>query len=305
MLDAWPVVDVHHHIGVSTTCTFIAEEVLIPWMDDGGIDIQVVLQVNQHACHRTPDWNPYLGNDYIAKIQRMFPDRVLGLARIDPWQQPPARYTYPPSMRGKPFDRFTRNLALEECRRAILDLGLWGVKMHPKEHGYPVNHHSVRAILKELVKLQDEAKRKLMVLVHAAADSTYNTNEAMMDVCRDFPELAFLMAHCGFPWGGKTLASTVGPLENVLFDLTTCPETATIAEAYELYGPTRFVAGTDGPFGTVSIKNAIVTATFKTPEEQALVFGGNILRRLGLEAAKTPDGRFVLSRTAATNVRHA
>jgi predicted TIM-barrel fold metal-dependent hydrolase len=267
-------------------------------MDDGQIDIQIVFQVNQHACHRTPDWNPYLGNDYIAKIQRMFPDRVLGLARIDPWQQPPARYTYPPSMRGRQFERFTRNIALEECRRAILELGLWGIKMHPKEHGYPVNHHSVRTILKELVRLQQETKRRLIVLVHAAADSTYNTNEAMMDVCRDFQELTFLMAHCGFPWGGKTLASTVGPLENVLFDLTTCPETATIAEVYERYGPTRFVAGTDGPFGSVSIKNAIVAATFKTAEEQALVFGGNILRRLGIEAEREPGGRFVLARSA-------
>jgi predicted TIM-barrel fold metal-dependent hydrolase len=144
----WPIVDVHHHVGVSTTCTFIAEEVLIPWMDDGGIDIQVVFQVNQHACHRTPDWNPFLGNDYIAKVQRMFSDRVIGLARIDPWQQPPARYSYPPAMRGKPFDRFTRNPAIEEIRRAILELGLWGIKMHPKEHGFPVNHSSVRTLLR-------------------------------------------------------------------------------------------------------------------------------------------------------------
>ena len=120
----------------------------------------------------------------------------------------------------------------------------------------------------------------------------------MMDVCRDFPELVFLMAHCGFPWGGKTLAATVGPLDNILLDLTTCPETATVAEVYERYGPSRFVAGTDGPFGAVSIKNAIVAATFKTAEEQALVFGGNILQRLGLQATKNPDGRFVLSKSA-------
>ena len=298
----WPVVDVHHHVGVSTTCTFIAEEVLIPWMDDGGIDIQVIFQVNQHACHRTPDWNAYLGNDYIAKIQRMFPDRVIGLARIDPWQQPPTQYSYPPSLRGKPFDRITRNPTLEECHRAILELGLWGVKMHPKEHGFPVNHSSVRKILKELVEVQEQAGRKLMILVHAAADSTYNTNEALADVAKDFPELIFLMAHCGFPWGGKTLASTVGPIENILFDLTTCPETATIAEVYERYGAARFVAGTDGPFGNTTIKNAIVTSTFKTAEEQALVFGGNILRRLGLSADKNKEGRFVLSDAAATAV---
>ena len=123
-------------------------------------------------------------------------------------------------MRGKTFERFTRNPAIEEIRRAILELGLWGIKMHPKEHGFPVNHSSVRTLLKELVKVQEEAGRKLMILVHAAADSTYNTNEGLADIAKDFPDLVFLMAHCGFPWGGKTLASTVGPLENIMFDLT-------------------------------------------------------------------------------------
>jgi predicted TIM-barrel fold metal-dependent hydrolase len=122
-----------------------------------------------------------------------------------------------------------------------------------------------------------------MIVIHAAADSTYNTNEAIMDVCRDFPDLLFLMAHSGYIWGGKTLAGTIGPLDNVLFDLTCCPEKQTIAEAYERYGVERFVAGTDGPFATVEVKNAIVNATFKAPEEKALVLGGNILKRLGLK----------------------
>lgn len=281
----WPVVDTHHHIGVSTTCTFIAEEVLIPWMDENGLDIQVVFQVNQGACHRTPDWNPFIGNDYIAKIQRQFADRVLGLATINPWLQPPAKYTYPPSRRGQPFDRMARNLAIEECQRAILELGLWGIKMHPKEHGYPVNHGAVRQILTELVKVQAQAKRKLMVVIHAAADSTYNTNEAIMDVCRDFPDILFLMAHSGYIWGGKTLAGTVGPLDNVLFDLTCCAEKQTIAESYERYGVDRFVTGSDGPFATVEVKNAIVNGTFKTPEERALVLGGNMVKRLGLKVS--------------------
>ena len=290
----WPVFDTHLHVGVSTTCTFVAEEVLIPWMDDGGVDFQAVFQVNQGACHRTPDWNPYIGNDYIAKIQRMFPERVIGLATINPWQQPPGKYSYPPDLRGKPFDRVTRNLAIEECHRAILELGLWGLKMHPKEHGYPVNHRAVRSILTELTKVQAQAKRRLMIVVHAAADSTYNTNEAIMDVCRDFPELLFLMAHSGYIWGGKTLAPTIGPLDNVLFDLTCCAETQTVAEAYERYGVERFVTGSDGPFATIEVKHAIVNGTFKSAEERSLVLGGNILKRLGIPWTRKADGRFAL-----------
>jgi predicted TIM-barrel fold metal-dependent hydrolase len=279
------VIDTHHHIGVSPTCTFVAEELLMPWMEEGGIDVQVVFQVNQGACHRTPDWNPFIGNDYVARIQAMYPGKVLGLATINPWLQPPRAYTHPYSRRGKPFDRVTRNLALEECHRAFGELGLWGVKMHPREHGYPVNHWSVRQVLEEITKIQRSLKRTLMIAIHAAADSTYNTGEAVMDVCRDFPELLFFMVHSGYIWGGKTLASTVGPLENVLFDLTTCAERATVAEAYERYGPERFVAGTDGPFALPAVKHAIVNSIFTTAEERAMVLGGNLAKRLRLSGA--------------------
>jgi hypothetical protein len=37
----WPIIDTHHHIGVSPTCTFIAEDDLLPWMEAGQVDIQV------------------------------------------------------------------------------------------------------------------------------------------------------------------------------------------------------------------------------------------------------------------------
>lgn len=279
---AGKVIDTHFHVGVSATCTFIAEEELIPWMDRAGVDIQFIFQVNQAACHRTPDWNAYIGNDYIAKIQRMFPRRVIGLATINPWLQPPRGYTYPPEKRGAAFPQISKNLALEECERAIMDLGLRGVKMHPREHGYPVNHWTVRRILDKLTDLQRHTGKRLVIVVHASTDSNYNTPEAIADVVKDYPDLVFLMAHCGYIWGGKTLARVVGPFENALFDLTACPDAGTVAEARDIYGAPRFVAGTDGPFCLPAVKKAIVESVFQDPEEQAKVLGGNLCKLLGL-----------------------
>ena len=276
------VIDTHFHVGVSATCTFIAEEELIPWIDRAGVDIQFIFQVNQAACHRTPEWNAYIGNDYIAKIQRMFPRRVIGLATINPWLQPPRGYTYPREKRGTAFPQISKNLALEECERVIMDLGLRGVKMHPREHGYPVNHWTVRRILDKLTDLQRRTGKRLVIVVHAATDSNYNTPEAIADVVKDYPDLLFLMAHCGYIWGGKTLARVVGPYENALFDLTACPDAGTVAEARDLYGAPRFVAGTDAPFCLPAVKNAIVESVFEDPEDQAKVFGGNLCRLLGL-----------------------
>jgi hypothetical protein len=96
---------------------------------------------------------------------------VLGLATINPWLQPPKVYTHPLQRRGEPFDRFTRNLAIEECHRAIGELGLHGVKMHPREHGYPVNDATVRQLLGELVQVQREVKRRLLIAITPAKPS--------------------------------------------------------------------------------------------------------------------------------------
>ncbi len=287
--DPWPVVDCHAHVGVSSTCTFIAEEALIPWMDQGQIDIQFVFQLNQSACHHTPEWNPYTGNDYIARIQHMFPERVYGLASINPWLQPPRAYTHPATKRGTPFDLISRNLALEECERVVQDLGLWGVKMHPREHGYPVNHWTIRQMLDKLCSLQKQAARPLIILVHAAADSNYNTPEALGAVAKDYPDLLFLMAHAGYMWGLKTVYQSVGHLENVLFDLTTCPDN--LPELTEKCGVNRFVAGSDGPFASARVKQAIVESIFPNPDDQAFVLGGNLVQRLGLPCGQQPETR--------------
>ena len=90
MPDRWPVIDTHFHIGVSGTVTFLAEEELIPWMDKAGIDLQFVFQQNEGYTHKTPDWNPFIGNDYVARIQGMYPERVRGLATVNPYYRPSA-----------------------------------------------------------------------------------------------------------------------------------------------------------------------------------------------------------------------
>ena len=85
----WPITDTHHHIDVSLLCTYM------PWMEAGQVDIQTVFQVDHGAGHRTPDWNPFVGNDYVAKVQRLDPGRVLEIATINPWSRPPRAYTHP------------------------------------------------------------------------------------------------------------------------------------------------------------------------------------------------------------------
>lgn len=285
--ERYPVIDTHFHVGVNTINTFIAEDDLIPWMDEAKIDIQIIFQVNEGFTHRTPEWNPYLGNDYVAKIQKMFPERVIGLATINPWHQAPKNYVFPLSKRGQSFNAVTTSPTLDEVERCIVDLGLWGLKMHPLEHGYAVNNADlIHPIMDRLTELQRKVDRRLMIVVHAMGDSLFNSPEAVADIATCYPDLLFLMAHSGFVWGYGTVARVVGPCENVMFDLTTCAQKSVVLEAYEKYGAQRFTAGTDGPFASPSVKMAIVEDVANSEEEKELILGGNLARYLGIPKNK-------------------
>lgn len=284
MKTRWPVIDTHCHIGVNLINTFVAEKELIPYMDKHGIDIQVVFQVNEGFAHKTPEWNPYVGNDYIAKIQRMYPERVIGLATINPWLQRPKTYNYPPDVDGRPMDLPIKDEAIEELDRCILELGLWGLKMHPLEHNYEINNPTVvYPILQRLTELQEICGRKMIVVIHGAGDSVNNTATAIAETAKAFPELLFLMAHAGFIWCYGTTSSVSINVPNLLLDLTLNVGPYSVKEAYKACGPSKFTIGTDGPFDLAEIKDPIVRAlTGDDQEAYQLIMGGNLAKYLGI-----------------------
>ena len=219
--ERWPVIDTHYHTGVCLINTFDAEHELIPWMDKNGVDIQVIFQVNEGFAHRSPDWNPYIGNDYIAKIQRMFPERVIGLCTLDPWHQAPKTYNWPKSKFGRPMDLPIENETLDELERSIMDLGLQGIKLHPLEHNFEINNKAlIYPIMEKLTELQRRAGRKMIVVTHCAGDSVNNTPTQMAQVARDFPEILFIMAHGGYMWAYGTTADVSAGIDNLMVDLT-------------------------------------------------------------------------------------
>lgn len=288
--ERWPVIDTHFHIGVTGLFTFIAEEELIPILDREGIDMAVCFQQPQGYMHETPDWNPFIGNDYIAKIQRMFPDRVIGLATVAPFYQAPQVYSYPPSKKGQKFGLVTRSPSLEEVERCILDLDLNGLKMLPVLHGYPVNDRQlVFPLMDILVRLQKEANRRFFMVIHCDGDHQYNSVEAIADLVKHYPDLLFLVAHSGFMRGTRKIPWAFGDVGNFFLDLTVCGSTLPVLPSWEKYGPTRFSAGSDSVFAPYSVMRAIVDDLCDTPEEKALVMGGNLARYLGIPKIKGSD----------------
>ncbi len=284
MKTRWPVIDTHCHIGVNLINTFVAETELIPYLDKNGVDIQILFQVNEGFAHRTPEWNPFVGNDYIAKIQKMFPERVIGLATINPWLQRPKTYNYPPNEDGRPMDLPIKDEAIEELDRSILELGLWGLKMHPLEHNYEINNPTaVYPLLQRLTELQKISGRKMIVVIHGAGDSVNNTATAIAETAKAFPELLFLMAHAGFIWCYGTTSAVSIPVPNLMLDLTLNVGPYSVKDAYKACGPSKFTIGTDGPFDLAEIKDPIVRALTGDDEEAyQLIMGGNIAKYLDI-----------------------
>lgn len=287
--ERWPVIDTHYHTGVCLINTFDAERELIPWMDKNGVDIQVIFQVNEGFAHRSPDWNPYIGNDYIAKIQRMFPERVIGLCTLDPWHQAPKTYNWPKSKFGRPMDLPIENETLDELERSIMDLGLQGIKLHPLEHNFEINNKAlIYPIMEKLTELQHRAGRKMIVVTHCAGDSVNNTPTQMAQVARDFPEILFIMAHGGYMWAYGTTADVSAGIDNLMVDLTLNVTPTTLRQLYLNEGAGRFCIGTDGPFDLATTKELVVRDLVGDNEEDVqLIMGGNLAKYLGIPKIKT------------------
>jgi predicted TIM-barrel fold metal-dependent hydrolase len=275
------VIDTCLTVGLSPLVEFIAEDSLEDWLAEGQIDVQVIFQPDESFHHATPDWNPFLGNDYIAGVQRSFGDRVMGLATVQVWHQ----------AHRSPASLVTASPALVELERCIVDLGLHGLRMNPIQHNYQFNNATVVwPILERLTALQHEVGRRLLVSVHAYGDSLNNSPEAIVDTAARFPELLFLMQHSAFVWGYGTVSRVVPEVENLLLDLSTMPQRAVVWEAFERYGPGKFCLGTDGPHATFDLKRAILDDFAESEDVRSRILGLNVAERLGLGSTAATGG---------------
>jgi hypothetical protein len=276
-MSKYPVIDTHYHVGISGGgCNKPSD--MFEWMARYRIDTQIVMQLNEGTAHETPGWNPCLGNDFIAKLQKENPKKVIGIGGVLPWWQPPRKYMFQGDREGGDFDLVTDNPVLAELDRIILDLGLWGLKVHPLEHHYQINSPYIMfPIFERMTELQKKTGRKLMVFSHAASDDIGNTPEAVADAARRFPELLFIVSHSAYPRGVPTLVSVLGDLGNVMLDLTTFAAPNMLRDAFRHFGAERFCSGSDGPFASGTVKEAIVKSLTEDEEERALILGGNLL----------------------------
>ncbi len=132
-------------------------------------------------------------NDYVAEIVRRHPEQFMGFATVDPW-------------RGKQ--------AVQELQRAVRELGLKGLKLHPVHQAFFPNDTRFYPIYEKCVELG------VPVLFHtgfAAAGAGMPGGAGLKlkysapipcidDVAADFPQLTIIMAHPAWPWVEEQIA---------------------------------------------------------------------------------------------------
>jgi predicted TIM-barrel fold metal-dependent hydrolase len=145
-----------------------------------------------------------LTNDFVADICKAYPEQFVGFASVDP---------------HKPD-------AIEELERAITDLGLRGLKIHPQVQRFYPNDP-------RWDPLWDKCEEhKLPIVAHVGQTGLgagvrggsgiafdYGRPMLMDMVAANHPELTVVMAHFGYPWHLEVLASAMHKT-NVWVDLS-------------------------------------------------------------------------------------
>ncbi len=145
-------------------------------------------------------------NDYVAELVNAHPEQFIGFATVDPWQD---------------------SRAVSELERAVTQLGLKGLKLHPIHQAfYPGDTR--------FYPLYDKcAELGIPVLFHsgfAAAGIGMPGGGGMKlkysapiphidDVAADFPGLTVIMAHPAWPWVEEQIAVALHK-PNVYIDLS-------------------------------------------------------------------------------------
>lgn len=245
------IIDAHNHLGdVDALDWHQSPEELIKQMDENGVDMAVVcpqaypmttvLEVNQRD------------NDGIADAVRRYPDRLIGFGVATPYGGP--------------------DKGAGEVERAIKKLGLRGIKLHQRLHGYHLIERLVGPILSACERL------KVPVLVHSGDCKSHPAVVGILALAH--PGLTVIMAHMGQGYFQEAIdaARQAGNLV-----LETSGESPFHVEmAVTALGAERVVYGTDTPFFPIPEGQRIVREAKISPADRDRIMGGNAARILGL-----------------------
>jgi len=180
----WPVIgpteSVRDHAGFDKS---IILAVSPQWLDGrliGTVDTEGTLGVDGPP-------NPERCNDYIAACVRADPDHLIGYASVNPTYRGP-------------------QAAVEELERAVIELGLSGVKLYPMYQHWRANDPEIAFPVYERAQALG-----IPVMIHQAGSTRIDASlelgrpALLDDIGRTFRDLRVIVAHTGWPWVDEAL----------------------------------------------------------------------------------------------------
>jgi uncharacterized protein len=240
------IIDSHAHVDEVLSWGWMdPPEALIPLMDEAGVARSVIMTYRDATGPDDPS------TLYIQEAVNRFPDRLIGYIRINP----------------------NAGGAIEALDQAICDFRMKGLKLHPVSYvGFPYGEATLRL-------MRRAAEYHAPVLFHTG-DESLALPEEVAEAARLCPQANVIMAHLGGYYHYEAVLQAAQELPNILVDTSATPYPWMIRKAVETIGAHRALFASDGPGCLPALEVEKVRLAGLAPEDEALVFSGNIQRLL-------------------------
>jgi len=246
------IIDCHGHMGAGWFAWWkneVTEEDFINnYMDKYGIDKACV---NYWGIYHDPD----KGNEYIAEFVKRYPDRLIGFACIVPrWYQ----------------------TAVQEVEKAVNDLDMKGLKLHPAANEWHANSPLVFPVVEKAIELN------LPMLFHSGNDE-YSHPHSLGDLAKRYPEAVIIMAHIGEEAVIEGI-EVARQYENIFIDTAGCSNLYHILHrAIDRVGEDRILFGSDFPAYNPGPEVAKVRDVGLPDRHVEKIMGENLAKLLKIE----------------------
>ena len=234
-------IDMLTHIGSSKGHKYTIES-LLELMDEAKIEKAMI-------CSQLEA----IDNEYIYDCTKRYPDRTLGFAVINPWDE-----------KGE-----------EKLERCYQDYGFYGVKMNALRFGYSGDRRSLLGPYFEICR-----KYRKCAVVHGDSD-LFSIPDKWADMAKAYPDVPVVYFHMGVPMMSERACELARDVPN--FYLSTCAAFVPVMKmAYEVAGPEKILFSSDAPFGSPSQELVKLSYICKNEAHMEMMLSGNAKRIMNL-----------------------
>jgi predicted TIM-barrel fold metal-dependent hydrolase len=243
------IVDTHMHLGPCDGFDLNVEEAQIAAvLDEGAVDAVIV-----QPFPGAPDAAAV--HDRIAALARRYPQRVFGIASINP--------------------HLGEAVYLDEVRRCVTELGFVGLKLHTIGHAVNPQHRAGRMVFEAAAQLGVPA------MVHTGTGAPFALPSMVLPVARDYPELPIVLAHAGYAMYTPE-AMAVASVSPSLYLETSWSTSLQLGGMVKSLGAERVMYGSD-LLANIPVELAKYHSIVTDREQLRQTLGGTAQRVFGLE----------------------